>query len=594
MSVEAESVNPKPVKFSRDGLKRMFAFAMPYRWFLAGAFVIMLAGSGLTLVMPTFAGLLIDNIVGSKDYGVLNSLAFIATGIFLLQAVAAYFQRYFIAYAGERVVNDVRQKLYSHMQSLSLGYFNEQRSGDLMSRVLSDTTVVRVAVTSNAITFFQSIFTLIGGIIIVVIRDWRLLGLLLLIMPVIFGVAMFFGRRVKRLSNKVSTELGLAGGTIGEALSNQKTVKAFTNEEYEVGRFNKHLAKMLGFSMRLVRLESLFGAVMTFLAFSSLVIVLWYGGTQVLEGRLTAGDLVATLIYMTVITGPIAQLTGLYSEFQRALGSAERIFEVLDTQPTVTDAPGAKPLPPLHGHLQFDRVDFAYTDDQPVLKQLSFEAKPGQVVALVGASGAGKTTIANLIPRFFDPLAGKITLDGINIATVQQESLRAQIGIVPQEPVLFGVTVRENIAYGKLDATDAEIERAAKAANAAEFIEKLPEGYATLVGERGIKLSGGQRQRVAIARAILRDPRLLILDEATSSLDNESESLVQEALERLMQNRTTIVIAHRLTTIERADKIVVVQAGEVVEEGSHSELMAKMGVYHRYYTRNFEREALEL
>jgi subfamily B ATP-binding cassette protein MsbA len=256
--------------------------------------------------------------------------------------------------------------------------------------------------------------------------------------------------------------------------------------------------------------------------------------------------------------------------------------------------PGAKFLPPVQGHLAFEKVDFAYQPDQPVLKQLSFEAQPGQVVALVGASGAGKTTIANLIPRFFDPIAGRITLDGIDIKTVQQNSLRAQIGIVPQEPVLFAVTVRENIAYGKLDATDAEIDRAAKAANAYEFIEKLPEGYNTLVGERGVKLSGGQRQRIAIARAILRDPRLLILDEATSSLDNESESLVQEALERLMRNRTTIIIAHRLTTIERADKIVVVAAGQVIEEGSHHELMAIEGIYYRYYTRNFERETVDL
>lgn len=592
MTVENEAA--KPAKFTRKGLRRMFSFAVPYRWYLFGAFILMVAGSGLNLVMPAFAGLLIDNIVGSKDFNFLNNLALLALGIFFLSAVVTYFQRFFIASAGERVVNDVRQKLYSHMQNLSLGYFNEQRSGDLMSRVLSDTTVIRVAVTSNAITFFQSIITLIGGVIIVIVRDWRLILLLLLIAPFIFGVAIFFGRKVKRLSNKVSTELGLAGGTIGEALSNQKTVKAFANEEYEIRRFDNHLAKMLDLAMRQVRFESLFGAVMTFLAFASLVIVLWYGGSEVLSGRLTAGDLVATLIYMTVITGPIGQLTFLYSEFQRALGSAERVFEVLDTQPTVTDMPGAKFLPPVQGHLAFEKVDFAYQPDQLVLKQLSFEAQPGQVVALVGASGAGKTTIANLIPRFFDPIAGRITLDGIDIKTVQQNSLRAQIGIVPQEPVLFAVTVRENIAYGKLDATDAEIDRAAKAANAYEFIEKLPEGYNTLVGERGVKLSGGQRQRIAIARAILRDPRLLILDEATSSLDNESESLVQEALERLMRNRTTIIIAHRLTTIERADKIVVVAAGQVIEEGSHHELMAIEGIYYRYYTRNFERETVDL
>jgi ATP-binding cassette, subfamily B, bacterial MsbA len=592
MSVNVEEIKPKTAKISGAGLRRMFAFAVPYRRYLVGAFAMMLIGSGLNLILPAFAGLLIDNIVGNKDFTALNNLALIAIGVFLLLAVVAYFQRFFVSYAGERVVNDVRQKLYSHLQTLSLGFFNEQRSGDLMSRVLSDTTVIRAAVTVQAIAFFQSIITLIGGIFIVVLRDFRLVLLLMAIMPVVFGIAIFFGRRVKRLSNKISTELGMAGGTIGEALANQKTVKAFTNEAYEVKRFDGHLGKMLGMAMRLVRFESLFGAIMTFVAFSALIVVLWYGGNEVLNGRLTAGELVSTLIYMTIITGPIAQLTGLYSEFQRALGSAERIFEILDTTPNVTDVSNAPLLPLVKGHLRFEKVDFAYTGEQMVLKQLSFEALPGQVVALIGASGAGKTTIANLIPRFFDPVAGRITLDGIDIKNIQQASLRAQIGIVPQEPVLFGGSARENIAYGKLDATPAEIDRAAKAANAYEFIEKLPDGYDTLVGERGIKLSGGQRQRVAIARAILRDPRLLILDEATSSLDNESEALVQEALERLMFNRTTIVIAHRLTTIERADKIVVIETGQVVEEGTHAELLAQRGVYHRYYTRNFEREEI--
>ncbi|MDB5077875.1 MAG: transporter ATP-binding protein, partial [Chloroflexi bacterium] len=333
-----------------------------------------------------------------------------------------------------------------------------------------------------------------------------------------------------------------------------------------------------------IRVRAGFVSLTTFLAFGAITLVLWFGGREVLRGELTPGGLISFLFYIFLIAGPLGTLTNLYSQMREAMGAATRIFEVLDTSPTITDSPGATLLPPVEGRLAFTDVHFSYLPEREVLRGVSFTIEPGKMVALVGPSGAGKTTVAALILRFYEPDRGAITVDGVDIRMVTLESLRRQIAVVPQEPVLFGVSVRENIVYGRLDASEDEILAAARAANAHEFVEALPSGYETLVGERGVKLSGGQRQRIAIARAILRDPRILILDEATSSLDNESERLVQEALERLMVGRTTLIIAHRLTTIRRADEIVVLDDGAVVESGTHRELLAAEGLYHRLYT----------
>lgn len=547
----------------------------------------MLGVSLATLVLPAVAGTLIDTVFVKKDGEALNRVALGLLLVFLLQAVAIFAQSYLLSWTGERVVADLRRMVYTHLQKLSLGFFNEHRTGELMSRLTNDVTLVQNAVTGNVISLLQALVTLVGGLVMIVTKDWHLTLLIVLLIPVVSFIAMFFGRRVRKLSNAVQQELGESTTVLEETISNEKTVKAFTRENYEISRYNTRINRVFELAMQRTRLGSAFGAVMSFTAFGSIVAVLWFGGVQVLEGHLSPGELVSFLIYMGVVGAPFGQLAGLYTQFQQALGGAQRIFDLLDTEPSVSDLPGAQPLPPVNGLLSFENVYFDYDEKTPVLRDLSFEAEPGQVVALVGPSGAGKTTIANLIPRFYDPKAGQITLDGYNIKQVQSASLREQIGIVPQEPVLFGVSIRDNIAYGRLDATDQEIEEAARMANAAEFIERLPDRYATMVGERGVKLSGGQRQRIAIARAILRNPRILILDEATSSLDNESESLVQEALERLMKNRTTVVIAHRLSTIEKADKIVVIEAGQVIEEGNHDELMEREGLYYRLYTRNF-------
>jgi ATP-binding cassette, subfamily B, bacterial MsbA len=579
-----------PAKFTRRGFQRLLGFALPYWYLLAGAAIAMLVGSLTGLALPAVAGSLIDTVFVKADSTGLNNATLLLVGAFSLQAVSIFVQNFLLTYTGERVVTNLRVKLYSHLQKLPLGFFNERRTGDLISRLTNDVSQVQSAVTSNLISLASSLVTLIGGVIIIVTRDWRLTLLILAVIPVLSFFAIFIGIRLKRLSQAVSTELGEATNTLEETLSNEKTVKAFTREDYEVGRYSGRVEQVFRLAIRRAKLQSSFMAIMTFMSFTAIAAVLWFGGHEVLAGHITPGELVSILIYMGVVAAPVGSLAGLYGEFQKALGSGERIFSLLDEPITVTDAPGAVPLPPLQGELRFENVGFAYDPQTPVLHNLSFEAKPGQVLALVGPSGAGKTTIANLIPRFFDPTAGRILVDGYNIRQVQIKSLREQISTVLQEPVLFGTTIRENIIYGRLEASEAEIVEAARAANALEFIEKLPERFDTIVGERGVKLSGGQRQRIAIARAILRNPRILILDEATSSLDNESESLVQEALDRLMRERTTVVIAHRLSTIENADKIVVIGQGRVVEEGNHAALMAREGLYYRLYTRNFTDE----
>ena len=583
----ADIDKPK-VQFTRKGFSRLISFGRPYWRQLVGAAIAMVIGTVLGLVLPAVAGNLIDIVFVKADRNALNNIALVLVVVFLFQAASVFAQSYLISYAGERVVTDLQKRLYTHLQKLPLGFFNEQRTGDLTSRFTNDVSVVRFAVTGNLISLAQSLITLIGGIAIIILRDWRITLLIVGLIPLLTGIGLFFGSKLKRMANQVQSQLGETTTVLEETISNEKTVKSFTREDYEVGRYNTGIEKVFALAMRRTRLQSSFAALMTFLAFSAIALVLWFGGQQVLDGNLTPGELVSILIYMGIVAGPVGNLTNLFSQFQMAIGGAERIFNLLDEPITVSDVPGAKPLPTVKGHLRFEQVEFEYNEKTPVLHSLGFEALPGQVVALVGPSGAGKTTVANLIPRFFDPKAGRITLDGQDIKLVQTRSLREQIGIVPQEPVLFGTSVGENIGYGRLDATQEEIEIAARAANAHEFIVKLAVGYDTLVGERGVKLSGGQRQRVAIARAILRNPRILILDEATSSLDSESESLVQEALERLMRDRTTIVIAHRLTTIEKADKIVVMEQGRVMEQGTHVELIEAQGLYYRLYTRNFQ------
>lgn len=613
VSFERQGKHDMPrVKINRHSIWRLLSFARPYWWQLVALTLLAMLSSSLSLVYPALTGNVIDSVI-QRNVLALQSIILLLVGIAVIQSFISFIQNYWTTVVGERLLVDLRTKVYTHLQHLPLSFFLDNKTGELLSRLTNDVTLIRATLTSTLLSLAQNFITLALGLVIVVAGPDTLLAkanqlnlhlptthstasfgptllvvaaILLPIMILPFLVSSYLRKYVKR---ELAT-LSEATAASEESISNAKVVKAFTREEYEITRYNKLVWQQFGIILKRARLNSAVQAITTLLSTAGLAAFLWYGGTSVLNGSLTIGTLTTIVLYITMLIQPFLTIGRLYSQFQISLGAAERIFDLLDEPITLTDEPDAYPLPAVQGHLRFEQVSFGYTKDREVLHDISFGAEQGQVLALVGPSGAGKTTIANLIPRFFDVWNGSITVDGCDIRHVQVKSLREQIGIVLQESVLFGTTIRENIAYGRLDATQEQIEAAARAANAHEFIEPLPQGYDTLVGERGVKLSGGQRQRIAIARAILRDPRILILDEATSSLDNESESLVQQALERLMHNRTTIVIAHRLTTIQNADKIVVIEQGRILEEGNHKELLERHGVYYRLYMRKFREE----
>ncbi len=569
------------------GLWRLLGFVRPYMGQLALAGVFLTLSSLVFLALPWGVRNIIDSALVERDAGLLNLVTGALVGILLLQTLFGFAQTYLLAYVGERVVADVRKSLYGHMSQLPLGYLNDRRTGELMSRITNDATLLQSNVTNNLPGVLGQAVILVGAIAIMLWTDWRLsLAIVLTLVPIaLFG--RVFGGRLRRLSNQTQAELGDANAVLEETLAGVRVVKAYGREGYEAGRFGAAVDRAFHTAIRRARVRAVFVPVITLLGFGAVTFVLWYGGRQVLAGSLTPGELVSMLVYMLLIIGPIGTLTTLYSQLAEALGAAERIFEVLDEPVEPLGGAGGVALAQVRGKVELQDVRFSYTGDRDVLHDVTLTAEPGEVVAIVGPSGAGKTTLVNLIPRFYEPQSGEVRLDGYPVRSLALESLRSHISIVPQETLLFGASVRENIRYGRLDASDAEIEDAARAANADNFIRLLPDGYDTLVGERGVKLSAGQRQRVAIARALLRNGRVLILDEATAALDNESEALVQDALESLMRDRTTLVIAHRLSTVERADRIIVLDAGRIVEQGTHTELLNLEGLYYRLYTRSF-------
>jgi subfamily B ATP-binding cassette protein MsbA len=509
--------------------------------------------------------------------------------------VFTYFQVYFLTYTGERIVADLRAQVYRHLHRLSLRFFTNRRTGELISRLSSDVTLVRSALTNNVATVLSQSLTFAGSLVLMLVLNWRLSLFILALAPIVVASAAIFGSRLRRLSTEVQDRLAESTAQAEEALSAMRVVKAFNREGYETGRYQEQVERTFAATLRMTIIRAAFGPLIAFLGFASLGGVLWFGGREVLAGRLSGGSLVAFLVYGVNIGAAMGSFTGLYTQLQEALGASRRIFELLDEQPDIRDSPGATAFPSIRGAIRFEEVSFAYESDEAhVLHHIDLEIAPGEILALVGPSGAGKSTLFNLIPRFYDPTSGRVLIDGFDLRYVTLDSLRSQVGLVPQETQLFTGTVRDNLRYGRLDASDAELEAAARAANAEEFILELPKGYDTLVGEKGVKLSGGQRQRVAIARAILKDPRILLLDEATSSLDSESEGLVQEALERLMQNRTTVIIAHRLSTVQKAHRIAVLERGRLVELGRHEDLLAQGGLYARLYRLQFKLEETDL
>jgi subfamily B ATP-binding cassette protein MsbA len=586
-----------PTRLDRAALRRLLGLALPYRWALLGGGVCLIIASLLGLAIPWLIRGLIDGITLASGGPLLRRTIILFVGVALAQAVIGIVQGYLLSYAGERLVADLRRSLYAHLQSLSVGFFDGRRVGELLSRLTNDVAAIQTSLTTSLLGFLQQLITLTGALALVIVTDWRLAGIILIAVPPILLAAIFFGRRLQLLANENQAALGVATTVLEETLAGARTVRAFGREAHEVARYGRSVETTFSLAMRRVRVRAVFGPTITLVALLALAGVLVFGAHEVATGRLTPGELVAALLYMTMVAGPLGGMAGVYGQLREASGAAERLFELLDTVPAIADAPGAVALPrPVRGAIRLDSVTFDYgaaegTADgavaPSVLRGISLDITPGETVALVGPSGAGKTTLVNLLLRFYDPVGGTIFLDGHDTRAITLASLRDALGIVPQEPLLFGGTVAENIVYGRLDATPEEIAAAARAANAHGFIGELPQGYETIVGERGVLLSGGQRQRIAIARAILKDPRVLILDEATSSLDNESEAAIQAALDGLLRGRTTIVIAHRLSTIERADRIVVLERGQVVEQGTHAQLLAFRGLYARLHSRRF-------
>nr|WP_026298790.1 ABC transporter transmembrane domain-containing protein [Deinococcus aquatilis] len=591
LPADADPNAPRPKRDPRQ-LLRLLAYARPYWKLFALGVLATLVSSGLNLVFPSLFGRLIDASflkVGSTDTGPLDRTVLSLLGIFALSALFGATQSYLLSRVGASVVADLRRALFSHLITLSPRFFGDHKTGDLTSRLTADVgTVQTVTSTALAQLAAQSV-SLIGAVILLITTSPRLSLLTLAIIPLVIGTAITIGRRIRKISRSVQDAIADANASAEEAISGVRVVQSFTAEQVERNRYGRGVLASFVAALKRAQLQALMAGVMSFLTFGALALVLWYGGRQVMAGDLTPGKLVSFLIYALQVGGTVAALTGIFNQFQEALGASGRIFELMDERSDLPEPTKPVPLARAEGRVTFQNVNFRY-EGAPILNGINLDVPAGQVVALVGPSGAGKTTLVNLIPRFWDVSEGQLSVDGHDVRDYTLENLRAQVGLVPQETLLFSGTVSENILYGRPDATPQEIEAAARAANAHQFISAFEKGYDTVVGERGVKLSGGQRQRVAIARAILKDPRILILDEATSALDNESESLVQQALETLMVGRTTFVIAHRLSTIRNADRIVVLDEGHIVQDGTHEALMASGGVYRDLYELQFRKE----
>lgn len=564
--------------------RKILKYARPYTKSLIFAFLCLALTSLINLVLPLIVRNMINAVIVLKDSEVLDGLAWDLIIIIGLQAVFAVTHNYIFGFVGHRMTTDFRVEFFSHIQSLSLRFFQERRVGEILSRMSNDISVIENALVTIPVALLRQSITLLGAMTIILYLNWKLTGLILLILPPLMIFARFFGRRLKMFSAKLQDQLAQAVVVLEEVISSIKIVKSFTREPYERDRFQGKIETAFERAVDKLKVSSFFGPFILGLTFLVSALLIWYGGYQVMQGTTTPGELAAFFLYALIIAGPIGTFIRLYTQVQEASGSIHRVYEILDTQPLIQNPDNPVAIGDLEGRIEFDNVTFGYREAAEVIHDVSLDILPGQTAALVGPSGAGKSTLIKLLFRFFDPSTGAIRLDGHDIRTLDRESFLSQIALVPQETLLFGGTVKENILYGKLDATDAELKEAAQKANAHEFIVGMEKGYDTVVGEKGAKLSGGERQRIAIARAILKDPKILVLDEATSSLDNRSESLIQDALETLMADRTTFIIAHRLSTIHKADQIIVLDKGGIVEAGQHEDLMSHKALYHDLYT----------
>ena len=567
---------------------RILKFIRPYlgRLIAAGFCTVMTAAANL--YVPWIVRDVIDKVFQNKDSDLLNLISLGIVVIFFARGIFYYGQSYLMNYVGESIVIDVRGIVYRKLMTLSTHFFDTNKLGTIMSYVTNDVAALQGAMVANSIEIITETSVLIGSVGAMVYLDWKMTLFTFCTFPVVLFFMDFFGKKIRKSGHRIQQATADITSILQETLAATRVVKSFVREPYEIARFDQQNKANFYANMKSAKLMGTLSPVIEFIAALGVTAIIWFGGRSVIGGDITAGSLVAFLVYAINISNPIKRIARVLGSIQKALAAAERVFYIMDLTDTIPQKPDAITLPSVEGNVEFRHVSFAYNKGETILHDVSFSAKPGQAIALVGPSGAGKSTVASLLPRFYDVTEGAIFVDGHDVRDVTLASLREQVGIVPQETNLFNDTVYNNILYGRLDATRDEVIAAAKAANADEFIQQLPKGYDTQLGDRGVNISGGQRQRISIARAILKNPRILILDEATSALDTESERIVQEALDRLMVGRTSFVIAHRLSTIQNAAKIIVLDKGSIVEEGTHQQLMAKHGLYAHLHDIQFK------
>lgn len=567
-----------------DSYKRLLSYLKPYKKLLILSVLFMILVSLSNLVVPWIIKDVIDRVLEEKDLRMLYIIIVAILVTFFIRALTTFGHRYLMGYIGQAVIMDIRNALYRHLQRLSIAYYDRRRTGDIMSNLTNDISALQTAIVTDFISLVQESAIFIGSFGSMIYLQWKLTVLCLVIVPLVSYVIKFFGKKLHNSGKDVQESLADVTSMLQETIQGVRIVRSFNRGAYEEKRFRKINQLSFTAAVRAIRQQSQMTPFVEFLAAIAVCAIIWYGGVSVIDGVMSTGELIAFLIYAINLANPTRRVAESVGNIQKSLAAAERVFSILDEQPEVQNKENAKDIEIGEGRVEARHVSFSYEEAKPVLTDLNFLAEAGQTIALVGPSGSGKTTIANLLPRFYDVTGGGIYIDGIDIREFTISSLREHIGLVPQDTLLFNTTIKENILYGKLDATDEEVWSAVKAANAEKFIRELPNGIETKVGDRGLVLSGGQRQRIAIARAILKDPTILILDEATSALDTESEKIVQDALEKLMVGRTSFVIAHRLSTVKNADQIFVLNNGHIEESGTHDELINKGGLYHELYT----------